>query len=447
MTTLHCQYAWLGGPTVTADVVVVVDGGRIVSVVPGVPAPDGAVRLKGVTLPGFANAHSHAFHRALRGTTQAGVGSFWTWREQMYRLVASLDPDSYFRLARAVYGEMVLAGVSCVGEFHYLHHDADGRPYGDPNAMTAALLAAAAEAGLRITLLDTCYLRGGIGRVPDSTQQRFSDGDVDGWLARVSAALSLGTPVARIAAAVHSVRAVEPDDIEVVAAWAVANDAVVHAHVSEQPAENHRCLEAYALTPTELLAERGLVSPRFTAVHATHLTDHDIHLLGSAQSTVCLCPTTERDLADGIGPSTVLREHGASLSLGSDSHAVIDMFEEARALELDERLSSRVRGNHTTESLLAAVTVDGHRSLGWSDAGVIQAQARADLVTVSLESVRVAGAGAEHALDTVLFAGTAADVVQVMIDGRVMAAGGRHVGIDVGAELTAAIRSLREGGS
>lgn len=445
MTAFHCNWAWLGGSTATADVLIEVDGGRITSVVAGVAPSEGAQRLDGLTLPGFANAHSHAFHRALRGRTQAGVGSFWTWREQMYRTAALLDPDSYHRLARAVYGEMVLAGVSSVGEFHYLHHDVDGRPYGDANEMSAALVAAAADAGLRLTLLDTCYLRGDIGTEPDPVQRRFCDSDVHAWAERVGAATELESPEVRVAAAVHSVRAVDPASIEVVAAWAAARSSVVHAHVSEQPAENHRCVESYALTPTELLAERGLLSNRFTAVHATHLTDHDIRLLGSSASTVCMCPTTERDLADGIGPSAALRDAGARLALGTDSHAVIDMFEETRAVELDERLATRVRGVHATEQLLDALTSDGHRSIGWHDAGTLRAGAHADLVTVALDSVRTAGAEGSTALDTVIYAACAADVRHVVIGGRTMVRDGHHVAMDVAAELTEAMRRLEHG--
>jgi formiminoglutamate deiminase len=446
VASYHCQYAWVGnGGDVAADVLVVVDDGRIVSVQEGVPAPAGSVRLEGITIPGLANAHSHAFHRALRGRTHGGVGSFWTWRDEMYRLASALDPDTLFALARAVYGEMVLAGITCVGEFHYVHHDPSGRPYSDPNVMTASLLAAAAEVGIRITVLDTCYLRGDIGLEPNSVQRRFCDDDASAWAARVTAARTLQSSSALVAAAVHSVRAVDPDDIEVVTAWASATGSVVHAHVSEQPAENHRCIEAYALTPTELLAERGLLSQRFTAVHATHVTEHDVHLLGASGSTVCLCPTTERDLADGIGPSSRLVEAGAPLVLGSDSHAVIDLFEEARAVELDERLASRVRGNHTTRSLLGAATLEGHRCLGWPDAGSIVAGSRADLVTIALGSVRMAGAAESSLLDSVLFAAAAADVDHVVIDGTVVVEGGRHVAFDVADALGTSIRSAWNG--
>jgi formiminoglutamate deiminase len=428
-------------------VLVETDGDRITAVTPGAVAPAGAVRLRGLTLPGFANAHSHAFHRALRGRTQRGAGSFWTWREQMYGLAQVLDPDSYHGLARAVYGEMALAGVAAVGEFHYLHHDGDGRPYADPNAMGAALVAAAHDAGIRITLLDTCYLHGGIahdgsGVASHGVQTRFTDGTAHAWRERASDATSLESATVRVGAAVHSVRAVDPDSIEVVAAWADARKAPLHAHVSEQPAENAQCREAFALTPTELLHERGALGERFTAVHATHLTDHDVHLLGSQRACVCMCPTTERDLADGIGPAARLVDAGASLSLGSDSHAVIDLFEEARAVELDERLASQQRGNLGTDALLRAASVDGHRSIGWSDAGVIAAGMHADLVTVRLDSVRTAGGGAADAIHTAVFAATAADIAHVVVGGRVVVRDGVHTSIDVPADLSRTIGEL-----
>lgn len=450
----HCELAWLGGDVAEADVAIGVTGDRITSVVAGVGAPPGSQRLAGVTLPGLANAHSHAFHRALRGRTQVGTGSFWTWRQQMYAAAAGLDPDSYFQLARAVYGEMVLAGVTCVGEFHYLHHAPGGKPYTDANAMGVALIAAAADAGLRITLLDTCYLRGGFdtggaggGAVElNAVQQRFTDGDALSWATRASALDATVSATSRIGAAAHSVRAVAPADIEVVAAWAASRQAPLHAHVSEQPAENERCLDVLGLTPVQLLAERGALGERFTAVHATHLTDGDIDLLGRSRCTACFCPTTERDLADGIGPALALRDAGAHLSLGSDSHAVIDLFEEARAVELNERLASLVRGSHDAPSLLRAATVHGHSSLGWGDTGTIAVGALADFVTVRLDTPRLAGTMRDHALESVVFTGSAGDVTHVVVAGRVVVADARHRTIDVAVELDAAITGLVHAG-
>jgi len=442
MAQFWCELAWLGGDTSTADVLVTAAGDRITEVVVGVPCPPEATRLAGLTLPGMANAHSHAFHRALRGRTQVGTGSFWTWRDQMYTAAQRLNPDSYFRLARAVYGEMAMAGITCVGEFHYLHHGPAGVPYADPNAMGAALTAAAHEAGLRITLLDTCYLHGGFGVEPNETQLRFSDGDALSWAARASAASSLESADVRVGAAIHSVRAVDAAAIEVVAAWAATRDAPLHAHVSEQKVENQQCIDAYGLTPTALLAERGALGDRFTAVHATHLAGSDIGLYGVHGCTICMCPTTERDLADGIGPALALRDAGSRLSLGTDSHAVIDMFEEARAVELDERLAAQVRGSHDAPSLMRAATANGHESLGWSDAGRIEVGMLADLVSVRMDSVRTAGSSALTAVESVIFAASAADVHHVVAGGVVIVSDGQHQRMDVARELASSIQEV-----
>jgi formiminoglutamate deiminase len=444
MTTSYwCELAWLGGDTVAAGVSIDVDLDRITAVHPGVvDPPSTATRLAGLTLPGMANAHSHAFHRMLRGATQIGIGSFWTWREQMYAAAERLTPESYHRLATAVFAEMALAGITCVGEFHYLHHDVGGVPYGDPNAMGAAMIDAAAAAGIRITLLDTCYLHGGIGVEPDPVQQRFGDGDALDWATRTSDLDRLTSPTARIGAAIHSVRAVDPVSAEIVGAWAAERGAPLHGHVSEQPAENEQCLAAYGTTPVGLLDRHGLLGEDFTAIHATHLTDTDIEALGASGATVCLCPTTERDLADGIGPALELRDAGSRLALGSDSHAVIDMFEESRAVEHHERLASLVRGNHDAPSLLHAATTNGHACLGWPEAGRIEAGALADLCTVRLDSVRLTGARREHLLESVVFAATAADVDHVVVGGEVIVRDGAHVRIDVAGDIASAIEAV-----
>ncbi|MDP9344730.1 MAG: formimidoylglutamate deiminase [Actinomycetota bacterium] len=420
-----------------------VDGQHLaaVHVGTGAPPPD-AERLDGLTLPGLANAHSHAFQRALRGRTHDGAGSFWTWREQMYEFAGALDPDRYLALARATFAEMALAGITLVGEFHYVHHGARGRPYADPNAMGHAIIAAAAEAGVRLTLLDACYLHGGIDTEPDETQRRFCDVGAEGWASRVDA-LPEG-PRTRIGAAIHSVRAVDPAAATVVAAWATGRARPLHAHVSEQAAENDACRAAYGRTPTALLGEAGVLSERFTAVHATHLTDEDVALLGSAGACVCMCPTTERDLADGIGAARRLTAAGVRLTLGSDSHAVIDLLEEARAVELDERLATGVRGHHRAEDLLRAATGDGYASLGWPGGGRLTPGAPADLTTLALDGVRLAGTDAAHAAGAVVFSGAASDVRDVMVGGRWIVRGGRHLGLDVPAELDAATRALAQ---
>ncbi len=446
------ELAWLPGQGLCRDVLIEAEGDRFTSVNPSTPTtPPAAERLTGLTLPGFANGHSHAFHRALRATTQSGRGTFWTWRERMYEVAARLDPDSYLQLARALYAEMALSGVSCVGEFHYLHHQPDGRPYADPNAMGKALVQAAAEAGLRITLLDTCYLTGGLDRsgvLPlAGPQVRFSDRDAVRWADRVEELKGdehgLMSPHARVGAAIHSVRAVPPEHMHPVVAWTRQRGAPLHVHMSEQRAENDACRAVYGVSPARLLYDEDVLGPRTTVVHATHVDAADLELLGGAQVFACLCPTTERDLGDGLAPARPLHAAGCTLTLGTDSQAVVDMLEEARGIEYAERLARRSRGHFTAADLLRAATSAGHASLGWPDAGDIAPGAWADLVTVSLDSVRTAGAGHDLALETAVFAAAAADVRNVVISGRDIVRDGVHLLVpDVPAELTRSIRAV-----
>jgi formiminoglutamate deiminase len=447
------ELAWSPGLGLRANVLLEAAGERFSRVTPEAgQVPHGIARLAGLTLPGLANAHSHAFHRALRGITQASRGTFWTWRERMYEVAGRLDPDNYLALARAVYGEMVLAGVSCVGEFHYLHHGPGGTPYADPNEMGRALIQAAAEAGLRISLLDACYLAGGLSPAGDvlplaGPQLRFGDGDSAGWTARIQG-LGIGHdgalgPHARAGAAIHSVRAVPPGQMHEVVGWSQRHGAPLHAHLSEQVAENAACQAAYGQTPAEVLADVGALGPRTSLVHATHLTPGDIGLLGQSRSHACFCPTTEADLADGIGPARQLASAGTILTVGSDSHAVIDLLEEARRVELGERLASQERGHFTAAELATAATCAGHASLGWPEAGQLAAGALADLVTVSLDSPRTAGAAPESALESVIFGATAADVRHVVISGKDIVTDGKHQLLgDVPAMLAAAIGGL-----
>ncbi|WP_193605355.1 formimidoylglutamate deiminase [Nocardioides dongkuii] len=392
------------------------------------------VRLPGLTLPGLANAHSHAFHRALRGRTQRGGGTFWTWREQMYAVAGRLDPDSYRRLARAVYREMAGAGITTVGEFHYLHHQPGGTPYDDPHAMGLALVEAAAEAGVRLALLDTCYLSAGFGAPVEGAQRRYSDGSAAAWADRTAQLRDAVGARAVVGSAIHSVRAVPREDLPTLAAG--AGDGPLHVHLSEQVRENDDCLAAYGVTPAALLDEAGALGPQTTAVHATHLTADDIGRLGRSRTSVCLCPTTERDLGDGIGPSRALHDAGARLALGSDSHAVVDLFEEMRAVELDERLATQRRGHWSAAELLEAAT--RHDSLGYADAGRIAVGARADLVTVATDTPATAGTGADE--QTAVFAATAADVTHVVADGRVVARAGDRA--EIGRELAHEIERL-----
>ncbi|MYV70984.1 formimidoylglutamate deiminase [Streptomyces sp. SID2131] len=441
-TTYWLEHAWID-PAVEPGVALEVADGRITSVRTGVETPPpGAEILRGLTVPGLANAHSHAFHRALRGTAQVGSGTFWTWRDTMYKIAQRLTPDSYFALARAVYAEMALAGITSVGEFHYLHHAPGGTPYADPNAMGEALIAAAAEAGIRITLLDTAYLSSGFGAAPEHHQLRFTDGTADAWAERASALKERDG--VRIGAAIHSVRAVPADQLATVADWARRREAPLHVHLSEQTAENDSCLAAHGLTPTQLLSEHGVLGPRTTGVHNTHLTPGDIALIGSSSTGTCMCPTTERDLADGIGPAVDLQRAGSPLSLGSDSHAVVDLLEEARAMELNERLRTHIRGHWTAAALLRAASADGHAALGRPEAGELTPGALADFTTIALDSVRTAGPAPRLAAETAVFAASAADVRHTVVGGRHVVRDGVHRSVpDVPRALADSIAALR----
>lgn len=433
--------------------VIEVRDGRIASVGTGEPAPPpGAERLDGLAVPGFANAHSHAFHRALRGRTGEHGGSFWTWRELMYRAAERLTPDSYRALAAGVYAEMALAGVTCVGEFHYLHHAPGGKRYDDPNAMGAALVAAAADAGIRITLLDTLYLAGGLdpdgGHRPlEGAQLRFGDGGAEEWAERVAAFRPDGGH-ARVGTAAHSVRAVPADQLARFAALHGSGGldwAAPHVHLSEQPAENAACRAHYGRTPTAHLEHVGLFADlNPVAVHATHLEPADSALLREAAAGVCLCPTTERDLADGLPPLADLDPARVALSLGSDGHSTIDLLEEARGAEMHERLRTGRRGTVSASMLLDALHEGGHTdALGWHDAGWIAPGKRADLVVLDLGSARMAGFDPRRAADAAVFAATAAEVRHTMADGRWIVRDRVHTTLpDAAARLHTAITEL-----
>ena len=438
-TRYWCEHAQL--PTgLQAAVRLTVRGDRIIAVEPRAKEQATDVRLTGVVLPGFANGHSHVFHRALRGRTQGDGGNFWTWREHMYAVTERLTPDSYLALARAVFAEMVLAGYTAVGEFHYLHHGPGGQRYADPNAMGRALVQAAQEAGIRLTLLDTLYLAGGLagdGHLPlSAVQRRFGDGSVDAWAARHE--LLEDGPGLRIGAAAHSVRAVPRDCLAHLAK--LVDDRPVHVHVSEQMAENVAAQAFYGMTPTELLAEAGLLRPTATTVHSTHLVDTDIETMARSGASACICSTTERDLADGIGPSRALHDHGVPLCVGSDQHVVIDPFVEVRAVEEGERVTTNERGRFSLRELGAFGGVNGYRALGWEHGGVLEPGSLADLVAVRLDSVRTVGVRP----DQVVFAAGAGDVSDVVVGGVAVVREGRHRLGPVGRLLGDALRPLRE---
>ncbi len=397
----HAEQAWLGRRA--ENVLIEVEAGRIVKVREGVPPPVDAIRLKGWTVPGFANVHSHAFQRLLRGEVESGGGDFWEWRERMYGF-ADWDAADYFNHARLVFREMLEAGITAVGEFHYLH--------GRGNDLGLALIDAAREEGIRITLIDACYLRGGLdGRPLDDRQLAFSDGDADRWARRVDELKDADG--VRIAAAIHSVRAVDPESMRIVATYARQRGAPLHIHLAEQPAEVEECLAVEGCTPAELLEREGILGPDLTAVHAISLSAADVALLGRNSVAVCACPTTERDLGDRVGPLKALSDAGCPLCTGSDSNAVIDPLEEARGLELDERRATGRRVLHQPEQLLRAATVDGMRSLGWLDAGEIAPGMLADFVTLD----QPAAQRRELSAAQLVYAFSGCDVTSVVVGG------------------------------
>lgn len=435
MSTYWAAQAWLPAG-LASDVRLRTADGRFTDVKPGSAPEPGDHRLPGVVLPGFANTHSHAFHRALRGRTHDDGGTFWTWRERMYALAATLTPDAYLDLARATYAEMVLAGVTAVGEFHYLHHAPGGRPYDDPNVMAEALRTAAREAGLRLTLLDTAYLTGGIDAPLHGTQIRFGDADADAWADRVAAIRPDETLT--VGAAIHSVRAVPLDDLPRIAAHATGRP--LHVHLSEQRLENEQALATFGATPTRVLADAGALGPATTAVHAVHLTPEDVATLGATRTGVCLCPSTEQDLGDGIAPGAALHAAGARLSVGSDQHVRTDLLAEAASVELHERLAGQTRGMLSPAVLVDLLTTGGHTSLGDPTGGRLAPGAPADLVAIRTDTPRTAGADPSQ---LVLVAGSA-DVDTVVVNGVVRVEAGRHVLGDVGAMLGTAIRAAWE---
>ncbi|WP_209374109.1 amidohydrolase family protein [Brevibacterium renqingii] len=465
-TQFWCETAWVDGAVANGVLLTSDDTGTLSSVETGIAsAPAGAEVAPGLTLPGGVNAHSHAFHRILRGRTHGDGGTFWTWREVMYSVAAKLEPESYETVARAVFAEMLAGGYTSVGEFHYVHHAQDGTPYGaEPesgrphgdaaaneftsaredesrprgdaagdsaenraHAMERALARAAASAGIRIRLLDTCYLTGAIDAELSDEQARFGDGTIDGYMDR-HAALSTafadefpvgdpGESFVHIGAAIHSIRAVPAANLPRFAEL----DGPVHVHLSEQPAENEACRTAYGTTPTQVLARSGVVGPNLSAVHATHLSEDDIAVLGRSRASIVMCPCTEADLADGIGPARELADAGAVISLGSDQHVVLDALRETQGLEAGERLRSAQRGRFSPSELITALTEGGARSLELP-VGSLEAGKACDFVALRTDSMRTFGSLDEQ----IILTATSADVHLTVSGGRVRVREGVH---------------------
>ena len=403
----HADQAWLGHRAV--DVLIEVENGRIISVTESAKAPAGAIRLRGWTIPGLANVHSHAFQHVLRGATESGGGDFWEWRQQMYRAAEGWTAPSYLEHCRTVFREMLEAGITAVGEFHYLH--ALGNDLGEAVALAATL------EGIRLTLIDACYLQGGVdGRPLEGAQKSFSDGDVEAWVGRMDD-LIVGEDV-RVGAAIHSVRAVDAPSMRKVAAWSRTRKAPLHIHLAEQPAEVDECIAVTGCTPTQLLERERILGPDLTAVHAIHVDEPDIALLGRHNVSIVACTTSERDLGDRVGPLGRLAAAGCSTCVGSDSNAVIDMLEEARGLELDQRRATGRRVHHQPADLFRAATIGGMHALGW-EGGELKAGMLADFITIDPPS---ATAKRDLELGYLMFCRSAADVTNVVVGGKTVVA-------------------------
>lgn len=408
-----------------------------------VPSGARTVRLAGrALLPGLVNGHSHAFQRLIRGRTEyvasgREADDFWSWREAMYRAAEALGPEDVYTASRQAFVEMALAGITTVGEFHYLHHQADGTPYADRNTLAHAVIRAARDVGLRICLLRVGYARAGF-RVPENPRQRrFIDRDVDAFLgsAESLAREVRGDAAVSVGLAPHSVRAVTREWLAAVAAPS-SRSMPVHMHVAEQPKEIEACLAEHGRRPVELLADTGLLGPGFTAVHGVHLTDAEVALLGGARATVCACPSTERNLGDGIVPADALVRAGVHISLGSDSQATVDLLDEARQLEGHLRLSRLRRavldpGAGTVDGLgarlLGMATVDGARSLGLpAGTGTLEPGAPADFFTVDVHHPSLTGSGPSSLVSAIVFGADKSAVREVAVAGRVVVQDGRH---------------------
>jgi formimidoylglutamate deiminase len=356
-------------------------------------------------LPAFVNAHSHAFQRALRGRVERaepGRDDFWSWRERMYDLAASLDPDAIHAVSLLAFREMRAAGYAAVGEFHYPHHQPDGTPYAEPNAMAEAVAAAAREAGLEIVLLLCAYARGGPGQPAEPRQRRFCDPSPAAYLRRLEALA--GT--CRVGIAPHSVRALPRDWLVELGAYAERSRLVVHVHACEQRREIEQCLAEHGRRPIELLSEVGLLGERTTVVHATHADDTELDLIAAAGAAVCACPTTEANLGDGFLPARGLLERGIPVCIGSDSNVRIDPLEELREIEACARRQAGRRNvlvppgaDGPTRYLLDMGTVNGARALGLDG---VTAE-----VEIDLDHPQLAGVAREDVPTALVFGGDA----------------------------------------
>jgi len=424
-----------------SDLAVVCDAGKVTRIVTA-DEVDQPLRLKNrALLPGLINAHSHAFQRVIRGRTEYRssnqTDSFWTWRELMYHAANELAPTDVYAASRMAFLEMSLNGITTVGEFHYLHSHRDGTPYEDPNLLAKEVIRAANDVGLRIALLRVAYARAGYQKEVNPLQARFIETS-DRYLDNVSSLATHVNPsagMAWIGVAPHSVRAVPLDYLKEIGEFAAQHSLQVHMHVAEQPAEVSACIEEHGRSPVALLETEGVLSERFTAVHAIHVSSKAIGAFAKTRAGVCACPTTERNLGDGVVPVDGYFQQGVPVSLGTDSQTQIDLFEDARELEYHLRLQRAARNvlapiddddrSALAKRLFECATVNGGRSLGF-EGGILQPGGPADFFTVDLDDPSIAGASTSDLLASVVFSISRAAIKDVVVGGKVIVANGQH---------------------
>ncbi len=401
-----------------------------------------AQRLKNrAVFPGLVNVHSHTFQRVIRGRTewrnQGQRDTFWTWREKMYDAATRLTPEQIYQTARAAFLEMLLSGITTVGEFHYLHHQADGARYADPNLIAKLVIQAAREVGLRIVLLRAAYVRAGYKKEPNPGQARFITRDPAAFIADTEALStwvrqSYSPGEVEVGVAPHSIRAVTLDYLREVSRYAQERELRVHMHVSEQPGENEACIQEYGISPVTWLQKIGLLGPRFTAVHAIHISEAEAGFLAESGSSICACPTSERNLADGAVRADWLLARGATLCLGSDSQVQIDLLEDARLLEYHLRMQQLERvvldppgREGLSQMLYETASKSGAASLG-HNGGELAVGKPADFVSIDLDDPSIAGADEKTLAANVVFSLERTGMKEVYVSGRPLVAEGRH---------------------
>ncbi len=413
-------------------------GGDLIAVEPGA-SPAGAERLRGVVLPGMPNLHSHAFQRAMAGLAERqgpDEASFWTWRAVMYRFLERIGPDELGAIAAQLYVEMLEAGYTAVGEFHYLHHQPDGSSYADPTELSQAILAAQRQAGIGLTHLPVLYLSGGFGGTPPDPGQRRFLHDLDRFgalLERLRPAFA-GDSNLRLGVAPHSLRAV-PDHALLQATLIIDRidpAAPVHIHVAEQVREVRDCLAWCGRRPVAHLLETAPVGPRWCLIHATHMDDDETVELARSGAVAGLCPTTEANLGDGLFNLAAFLEAGGRIGIGSDSHVSVSPIEELRWLEYGQRLNqlrrlvaASVAEPHCGARLWQATLEGGAQALG-RRIGRLAQGCRADLIRLDGDHPVLAGRCGQTLLDSLVFAGNASPVRDVMVGGRWLVEDGRH---------------------